>query len=179
MSPYEDGILRSLRRLQRANDLYSRRLATRVGLTGPQLVCMRHVHQHGPMTPSRLAREIHLSQATVTGILDRLVTGGWVVRSRSDADRRRVWVDLTETGSALLSRAPSPLHDRFLQRLGRLPDAEQAEIHRSLERVVAMMDAEHLPPEPLPVDAMAEVVESELVLESAAIEMNDESEVSK
>jgi len=29
------------------------------------------------------------------------------------------------------------------------------------------------------VDAMAEVVESELVLESAAIEMNDESEVSK
>lgn len=145
MSPYADGILRSLRRISRALDLYSRELANRVGLTGPQLVCLRHLAQHGSMTPSRLAREIHLSQATITGIVDRLVVGGWVERRRGEGDRRLVSIELTERGHQMLSTAPSALHERFLSRLGELPDAEQANIHQLLAQVVAMMDAQHLP----------------------------------
>lgn len=166
MSPYEDGILRSLRRISRALDLYSRQLATRVGLTGPQLVCMRHIHRNGAMTPSRLSREVHLSQATVTGIVDRLVAGGWVVRKRSETDRRLVTVELTEAAHVLLLSAPSPLQDRFSERLSALPDAEQAAILRSLERVVAMMDAENLPPRPIEVDAVSSVAHAtEIVLD--------------
>jgi DNA-binding MarR family transcriptional regulator len=177
MSPYEDGILRSLRRISRALDLYSRRLATRVGLTGPQLVCLRYIQQIGPVSPSRIAREIHLSQATVTGIVDRLATAGWVVRKRGVTDRRVVTVEITETGASVLASAPSPLHDRLLERLGELPEEEQAEILRSLERVVAMMDAEQLPVEPLPETGALQT--PELVLEAGSAASDDESELTR
>ena len=38
---YQEDILRSLRRIMRAVDLYSRRLVTDHGLSGPQLLCLR------------------------------------------------------------------------------------------------------------------------------------------
>lgn len=181
MSHYEDGILLSLRRIARASDLYSRQLATRIGLTGPQLVCLRHLHQLGPMAPSRLSREIHLSQATVTGIVDRLSNAGLVTRTRSGPDRRVVTLDLTDAGRELMSKAPSPLHERLIERLRALPEDEQRAIHQTLERVVDMMDVGHLAPSDLTVADLATAVvgPSEILLGTDVLEPTDESEVTK
>ncbi|NJK89294.1 MAG: MarR family transcriptional regulator [Myxococcales bacterium] len=182
MSPYEDGILRSLRRISRAIDLHSRQLSSRVGLTGPQLVCLRHVERQGAMTPSQLAREVHLSQATVTGILDRLAAAGWVIRTRSEIDRRRVTVALTDAARSLLLRAPSPLNDRFLRRLAALPEEEQATIQRTLETVVQMMDMTMLEEPPVVIEPTLppSVEEASRLLSVTAIAApGDESEVTK
>lgn len=190
MSPYADGILRSLRRISRAVDLYSRQLATRVGLTGPQLVCLRHIAQNGSIMPSRLAREIHLSQATVTGIVDRLVSGGWVERTRGEVDRRLVRLAVTERGQELLATAPSALHETFRSRLEALPEGEQSLIHGMLEKIVAMMDAQHLPGAAIavgelsapidPVEATADAPDPNVVVaEEDAVAPNDEREVSQ
>lgn len=46
--------------------------------------------RHGPLSPSALARLAGLHPATMTGVLDRLERGGWVVRERDPADRRAV-----------------------------------------------------------------------------------------
>ncbi len=143
MNNFEPEILRSLRRITRAIDLYSRQLAGTYGLTGPQLVCLR-VIQRAPVTPSQLAKDVDLSQATVTGIIDRLEAHQLVARQRNADDRRRVTVSLTEAGKALVEKAPSPLHDRFLDRLRQLPDAERKQIHDTLAQVVGMMGAEDL-----------------------------------
>lgn len=43
-------------------------------------------------TPSALARRAGLHPATLTGILDRLERGGWVVRERDPKDRRAVQI---------------------------------------------------------------------------------------
>jgi DNA-binding MarR family transcriptional regulator len=148
MSEFEEGILRSLRRLTRYLGLYSRRLASRHGLTGPQLVCVRLLARLGPTTPSVIAREMSLSQATVTGIVDRLDRQGLVHRERDVADRRRVVVALTAQGEEVAKSAPSALQDNFLTRLAALPPGEQRAIHESLERIVEMMDDSVLPSGP-------------------------------
>lgn len=167
---YEDGILRSLRRITRAIDLYSRQLAASCGLTGPQLVCLRHIERVGPLTPSRLAREVALSQATVTGIVDRLEAQGLVTRERSRDDRRRVTVGVTAKGRELLGRAPSALHDRFLEELKTLPEERQHAIHATLELVVSMMGAQDIDAAPIlttgPMDVTAEKLEEFLGGES-------------
>lgn len=147
MIHYEEEILRSLRRITRAIDLYSRQLASKHGLTGPQLVCLRTLLRLGPVTPSVLSREMDLSQATVTGILDRLAAQGLLGRTRHAEDRRRVIVDLTEAGRNVLRSAPSPLQDIFSGRLASLSVEERAAIHDSLERIVEMMRAEAIDPE--------------------------------
>lgn len=140
----EDEILRSLRRITRAIDLYSRKLAASFGLTGPQLVCLRALESNGPSTPSELSRFVDLSQATMTGILDRLESSGLVVRERNQKDRRRVSVSLTPAGEGLLQRAPSALQESLRARLSALPQADQIQISDTLRKVVEMMDAEAL-----------------------------------
>lgn len=137
-------ILQSLRRMSRAVDLHSRRLAQACNLTGPQLVCLLDVAAHGPISVARLAQEIYLSASTVVGILDRLEAKGYVQRERSREDRRVVVISITKAGRDIASRAPSPLHDRLAAALQRLSDKEQATIASSLERIVELMEAEQL-----------------------------------
>lgn len=156
-SLHEESILRALRKVSRAIDLYSRQLVSRHQLTGPQLVCLRHLLATGPSTPSALARGVSLSHATVTGILSRLEARGLVERERSAADRRRIIVSLTEEGARLARAAPSPLQDRFATRLAELPAANQAIIETVLLQIVEMMGAEEIDASPLlttgPMDA--------------------------
>jgi DNA-binding MarR family transcriptional regulator len=65
--------------------------------------CLDLVGRHGPLTPSALARLAGLHPATVTGILDRLEKGGWLVRERDQADRRAVRVRaVPERGAQIL-----------------------------------------------------------------------------
>jgi DNA-binding PadR family transcriptional regulator len=96
------------------------------------------------MPATALARAVHLSGATMTGILARLERRGLVGRVRGDADRRTVIVSITELGRRVLERAPSLLQDRFRQRLSQLATWEQLMMLANLQRIAAMMDAEQL-----------------------------------
>lgn len=137
-------MLRALRRIVRAIDLQSRRLEHEVGLTGPQLISLRVLDQRGPMTAGALARAVDLSQATLTGILDRLAKRRLVTRRRSSSDRRRVTIALSPEGERVVRTAPSPLQAVFSARLSELPERTQARLCTTLEQVVRMMDAETL-----------------------------------
>ncbi|MEZ4439082.1 MAG: MarR family transcriptional regulator [Polyangiaceae bacterium] len=145
----EESILVALRRITRAIDLHSRYLANTFGLTGPQLVCLRVLGRRGSLTPSEIASEVSLSQATVTGIVDRLASRQLVTRTRSDTDRRLVTIAITDAGLALLADAPSALQEKLAQRLAELPEAEQEGIRVTLERIVRMMDGSDIDADPV------------------------------
>ena len=56
------------------------------------LDCLDIISRHGPLSPSALAPPASLHPATMTGILDRLEKGGWIIRERDPEDRRAVAV---------------------------------------------------------------------------------------
>ena len=141
-SEVEDHIVASIRRIIRAIDLQSRRLQDRYKLTGPQLATLREAHKLGGLTISALARAVHLSQPTVSGILSRLERRGLVVRKRSEGDRRSVVIEVTEEALRILDEAPSLLQERFRAELARLADWERHWMLAALERIASMMDAE-------------------------------------
>ena len=89
-------VLIALRRIIRAIDIHSRRLSKQYGLTGPQLLLLNEIEGTGQMLVGTLAKRAHLSQATVTTVIDRLEAHLLVTRRRDDGDKRRVWVSLTE-----------------------------------------------------------------------------------
>jgi len=140
----EDQVIAALRRITRAIDLHSRLLLQEHGLTSPQLAALRAIQRLQPLPVGVLAREVHLSQATVTGILSRLENRGLVTRTRGNHDRRSVAVELTDSGGQLADEAPSPLHDRFHRELARLQQWEQNMILATLQRIASMMDAEQI-----------------------------------
>lgn len=157
-------VLISLRRIIRAIDMRSRRLMQNSGFTGPQLLVLQALGQHGEMSAGALAREINLSQGTVTSILDRLEKRELIQRIRSHTDRRKVFVTLTEGGKTQLASAPTLLQERFIQRFEELKDWEQHQILASLQRLAEMMDAQDIDAAPVldtrqALDAIAPVEE--------------------
>jgi DNA-binding MarR family transcriptional regulator len=142
-------VVQSLRRIIRAVDLHSRKLLAQHDITGPQLVCLLSVEEHERMTPSAIARHVHLSSSTVIGILDRLQAKGLVQRERDLKDRRLVQVALTEQGKALVTSAPSPLQDTLADAMNDLPVSEKATIAESLDRIVEMMEVRHIDAAPI------------------------------
>lgn len=145
----QDQVLVSLRRIIRATDLHSRKLGKQTGLTTPQLVILVATGNLQEPTVSDVAKAVSLSLATVTTILNRLQSNGLVNRERSQIDRRRVIVTLTDAGRERLVQAPKPLQDSFVDRFSRLDNWEQHQIVAALERVATMMDAEQLDAAPL------------------------------
>ncbi|WP_377268606.1 MarR family winged helix-turn-helix transcriptional regulator [Peterkaempfera sp. SMS 1(5)a] len=84
----------SLRELSNQLSLLNHQVGGQLGLKDVDFDCLDVIVRHGPLNPSALARRAGLHPATVTGILDRLQRGGWVVRERDPeaADRRAVTV---------------------------------------------------------------------------------------
>lgn len=146
---YEENILTSLRKITRAIDLYSHQLSRQYNLTAPQISCLRFLKQSADSSPGKIARSMHLSQATITGVLDRLESRGFIIRTRSKSDRRKVIVALTEEGIRVVQKAPSPLQERFARKLAALPPQNQAVIDTILYQVVTMMEAEELEAAPV------------------------------
>lgn len=148
MERYTD-VLITLRRIIRAIDMRSRRLMQQSGFTGPQLLVLQALGQHVEMSAGELAREVNLSQGTVTSILDRLEKRALIERIRSHTDRRKVYVTLTEEGKVQLSSAPTLLQERFIERFVELKDWEQYQILASLQRLAEMMDAQDIDAAPV------------------------------
>lgn len=142
-------VLITLRRIIRAIDMRSRSLMQQAGLTGPQLLVLQALGRHSQMSAGELAKEVNLSQGTLTSILDRLEKRNLILRLRSESDRRKVHVSLTADGEAQLAAAPTLLQERFIERFQQLKEWEQTQILASLQRLAEMMDAQDLDAAPV------------------------------
>ncbi|MDH5561377.1 MAG: MarR family winged helix-turn-helix transcriptional regulator [Deltaproteobacteria bacterium] len=142
-------ILQSLRRIIRAVDQHSKRLASEVSLTSPQLVCLLAIEELAPVGQKTLSEKVYLSPSTLVGILDRLQAKGLITRERSKIDRRAQVICLTPQGHDIIARAPSPLQDKLVNALYNLTELEQSTICLSLERIVELMEVQDIDASPL------------------------------
>ena len=96
----------SLRELRNQLSLLNHQVVGRLELKDTDLDCLELIARHGPLSPSALARRAGLHPATVTGILDRLQRGGWIVRERDPeaSDRRAIAVRAVRGRNADLFR---------------------------------------------------------------------------
>lgn len=160
-----DRVIIALRRVIRAVDMHSRTLLESHGLTGPQALILKAL-QPGSLSAGELASRVSLSQGTVTDILNRLEQRQLIQRVRDTKDRRRVQVQTTAAGLALLAQSPPLLQERFAERFNNLQEWEQTQLLSSLQRIAAMMDAEDIDASPVlssgSVRASAEAVEGVL-----------------
>jgi DNA-binding MarR family transcriptional regulator len=137
-------VLIALRQIMRAVDLHSKRLERNYKLTGPQLIVLSQITKNDNIPIGKLADLVSLSNATVTGIVDRLEKRGLVTRIRSTNDRRQVLIKATDNGIHIFKSAPSPLQEQFLNKFNELNVNDQQAILSALEEVATMMKAEHL-----------------------------------
>ena len=135
-----DEVLVLIRQIIQSVDLHSKDLVKKFGLTIPQLVILHTVSREKSLTVGAIAKNVSLSQATVTGILERLYKRGLILRNRSEVDRRRVMIEPTKACEEILDKAPPLMQELFIDQFGEIEDWEQMMILSSLKRLVALMN---------------------------------------
>ena len=139
-----DQVLRDIRRIVRKVSEHSRELARDVGLTLPQLLCLKAIGASTDgmsVTVKWVAQDVQLSPTTVSRIIDRLVNAGLVSRERSASDRRRVCLSLTLSGIDRYQTLPKPLQVHFIERFTAKPEAERRALLDALATIVYLMEA--------------------------------------
>jgi DNA-binding MarR family transcriptional regulator len=76
-----------------------------LGLTYPQYLALLCLWESDGVTVSHLGERLQLDSGTLTPLLKRMETAGWLTRERSAEDERRVLVWLTPAGQALKQQA--------------------------------------------------------------------------
>jgi len=116
-----------------------------LGLTYPQYLVMLVLWERGTSTVKFLGEELDLDSGTLSPLLKRLETAGFVRRERSTTDERCVEVHLTETGAALRTRA-SGVPRKFAGATG-MELVELAALRQNLVRLTQQVNAHRLTPD--------------------------------
>ena len=80
-------------------------LLDELGLTYPQYLAMLVLWERDGLMVSELGDKLTLDSGTLTPLLKRLETSGYVSRIRAVEDERRVYITLTSSGRKLKTRA--------------------------------------------------------------------------
>jgi DNA-binding MarR family transcriptional regulator len=83
----------------------SKRMASEIGLTGPQRLAIRIIGRTPGIAAGSLASLMHLDPSTVTGILRRLERGRMIARRPDRSDARRALLTLTVRGREIDRRS--------------------------------------------------------------------------
>lgn len=89
-------------------------------LTQTQFLVLVGIHSRGICAMNALAQSMHVSMPTMTGIIDRLVQKGYVTRSVSAEDRRKVLVELSAKGKNMITQFQAAVSHRWVEVLSTL-----------------------------------------------------------
>lgn len=109
---------------------FSEEMALQAGITPQQhqaLLAIKGFPGRDCVTIGELAERLQLRHHSAVGLIDRLVAEKLVSRTTSEADRRRVLIQLTPRGESILEKLVS-VHREQLKRIG-------PEIHQLLEKL--------------------------------------------
>jgi DNA-binding MarR family transcriptional regulator len=97
--------------------------------------------REGVVFPSELARQLRISPAVVTGLLDRLAQRGYVQRVADASDRRRLRLALTDAGLAASVTVEHLLSRDVAEYLSHVPAADLESVGRALDLLERVVDA--------------------------------------
>jgi DNA-binding MarR family transcriptional regulator len=129
---------------------YMRKLPGGASLSLVHIQVLVALEAEGPLPMRVLAERMDVSQASATGIVDRMEQRGLVERRRDDDDRRVVRVALTDVGRDTMGGFAAERRERLAQILDELTDEEingflagLRGMSRGREHLHAKLQAEH------------------------------------
>ncbi|KXG09369.1 putative HTH-type transcriptional regulator YusO [Anoxybacillus sp. P3H1B] len=135
MNPLGRDLMYSVFRIQKALYRLVREDATRVGITELQLIILYTLFKQENVRLNDLAEKLNMSNSTVSGTVDRLVSADLVMRETSKEDRRAVTLYLTDKGRKKLKEAFNDEDSALFRQLKRLTDVISKE---ELEHLISL-----------------------------------------
>lgn len=126
-------------RHQDATQTYDQAVGEVYGIGPTERLCLS-VLWSGPKTASAIAREVRLTPAAVTALVDRLEARGFVRRTADPSDRRKVLVEAAEATAALAADAYLPMREAGNAAFHRRTEAELRLFAEILEESLAIQE---------------------------------------
>jgi len=113
-------------------------------LTLLQVQALFHIKTQGSVMLRELAEELHISPASCSLLVDRLVDIEWVERTRDEGDRRVTHLKLSEEAKNELAEIMRSKTEKISAALGNLLSDDLA----SLDRILAIIESNLSPNQP-------------------------------
>ncbi len=98
---------------------------------------LKYLDKHGAVSQQELQSQLQLQSSSISDILPKLESGGFITRTRDGEDRRRWNVEITEAGLAELQAHALPDRRRLILLFSGLPHEERTELIRLLGKLRA------------------------------------------
>jgi DNA-binding MarR family transcriptional regulator len=121
------GIVRALR-------INTRSIELEMGISLAQLFVLQQLAERPAESLNELADRTATHQSSVSVVVRRLVERGYVARSSAAADRRRIEIEVTPEGKALLARAPVTVQTQLMDAVRRMGPDDAARLADLLDR---------------------------------------------
>lgn len=140
-----ESIVVRIGRLQRFLKGTVQRAAAEVGLQDFEYETLHQLmirDTPGTASPTDLAEDLGVSGAGMTGRLDGLERAGWVQRTASPDDRRRVVVEITRSGADVWRKAMTLRGNQEEEMVGLLSERERAQLNKMLKKMTLWTEAQ-------------------------------------
>lgn len=108
--------------------------------TQTQLLVLLAIRAYGRCSMGTLAHNMHVSMPTASGIVGRLVGAGFLRRCPPAQDRRRVIVELTESGRLYIQKFQDVIRRRWEEVLKSLNGGELEAFYRIITKLRDQME---------------------------------------
>jgi DNA-binding MarR family transcriptional regulator len=126
--------LNAVRSIVRALRVNTRAIELKMGISLAQLFVLQQLDEAPADSLNALADRTATHQSSVSVVVRRLVDRGYVSRTASAADKRRVEIALTPTGRGLLAEAPMTIQSQLMTAMHTMAHHEQTALAELLER---------------------------------------------
>ena len=104
-------------------------------ITPPQILILEFLNRKGPSKMTDIARFMGTSTAASTGIVDRLVKSGYVIRSFDEKDRRIVKIKIVAKGLDLAKKISFNRRNMLINIFGRISEQDRFDYLRILKKI--------------------------------------------
>jgi DNA-binding MarR family transcriptional regulator len=115
------------------------RTSRQFGLTETQSDVLRTLLVHGEMSSADLSRNLYMTPANITGVIDRLEKKGLVERIRQQLDRRVALISLTESGKGLSQQLPDPIENKLISGLENLASEQVQALGEAMKKIIDLI----------------------------------------
>jgi len=126
--------MNAVRSIVRALRINTRAIELKMGISLAQLFVLQQLAERPADSLNDLAERTATHQSSVSVVVRRLVERGYVMRTSSSADKRRIEIGLTPEGRKLLEDAPSTIQTQLVSAARQMTRDDQGTLAELLER---------------------------------------------
>jgi len=126
--------LNAIRSIVRALRINTRAIEVKMGISLAQLFVLQQLAERPAESLNELAERTATHQSSVSVVVRRLVERGYVSRTASATDKRRIEIAVTDTGRALIGSAPLTIQTQLMTAMRHMSPGDQTTLADLLER---------------------------------------------